>query len=145
MAGSALSAIMIIFALTIAGATVDCDTNNCCCPNGSVTALQADTIVTFSYNVVSKSGCPGRVSVECELSDDECEADNSVEFEAKKSGGVVTVFFKDNVNCGFELHCARDTCKNTDDWTGQYAESGSRGVVVSVACLLTAVLSGMLL
>ena len=110
--------------------------------------MKAGTSVTFSYNVASGPSCPGQVSTACqlELSGNVCDVDNSqLDFSATKSGGDITVSVKDDARCSLELRCATDNCKNTNDWTGQYDVSGSKGVVVSVACLLTAVLSGMLL
>ena len=151
MAVSAL-AVAFIFAFTVSGVG-GCDPNNCCCPDGGLVAGQAGSVVTITFSAVSGSGCTqSAVTTSCQVSNNVCTTSSGsgdFNFAATKNGGAVSVTDRNDARCSMNLQCSTTTpaagCENTNTWTGAYTVSGSKGVVVSVTCLLIATLSGILI
>ena len=152
----ALNALIVafIFAFTVSGVR-GCDPKKCCCPNGTLTATQADTQVTIKYTRVTGSKCtgqkPGLITTTCRVSKNMCSTTSGYfNYTATKTGRRVSVNDRNDDRCNMDLQCASTStstnCSNTATWAGSYTVvSGSEGVVVSVTCLLIATLSGILI
>ena len=139
--------LIFVFVFGVSEVTGRCDSSICCCPSGQVIAKQTGPTVSIHFFVASGSGCPTGKVVEnhaCSIQGNVC-SNQKTEFVATKIGEDVTVGHSATTQCGYELRCISDTCKNVNNWSGQYVASSSKLVVVSTAYLLATTLSGLLL